>query len=640
VASDERCAYDANDAYLDMIGYSREDLQAGRISYQAITPPEWEPRDRDALAQLRRTGVFQPFDKEYLHRGGHRVPVLVGGAAISRNPLRWVTFAVDLTARQRAERERAELLARENSARAQAEYARERLIFLLRAGAMVAATRNRHELLEHAARLVVPTLADHCVVWLPGADDTLRATALAHRDPQRARVLTEFRNHPIPASGPMTIQLAYTTGTSRLLRDARAQLPRWQGLDPELADVLTRLRADCVLAVPLLVDEVPAGVLALARDADRPEFATTDIEVVEEFARRLADGMATADAFAREHTIAETLQRSLLPDSLPRIRGLDLAVSYLPASDGVHVGGDWYDAFPLGSGGIGLVIGDVTGHNLTSAATMGQVRSLLRAYAIDHSDPCDVLRRTNKALASLLPDALATAVYAVLDPGSGELSYANAGHPPPLATTRSGELEYLDDAPGTMLGASPDIELRGGRRRLSPGSGLLLYTDGLIEDRYRDISDGFSSLAATLGRLATNSAAQLSIAAQSVLSGAPTRADDVCLLAVRLAGLGDTPAALRHPGGRWPSRRPCRPRSSCARRRRRGACRYRYPGSGHGRRRTRGLRRCGGRPLAESGMDWQRSTRAWPGRRRCSRRPRPGAARRAGGSSWASASRR
>jgi PAS domain S-box-containing protein len=530
----EQQIYEANDALLDIIGYSRDDVAAGRLSYQGLTPPEWDDHNQAAAEQLLHTGAFQPFEKEYLHRDGHRVPVLVGAAEISRDPQRWVTFVVDLSTRQRAERERAELLVRERAAKAEADSVRERLTFLLRAGDMVAATRDRHQLLEHAAHLVVPALADHCVVYLPAADGTLRATSLAHSDPARAPVLAEFRQHKIPPAGPMSVQIAYSTGTSQLLRDARAQLPRWGDLSPGLVDLLVRLRADSVLSIPLLVDKRPVGVLTLTRDDNRPAFASTDIAVVEEFARRLADGLATADTFAREHTIAETLQRSVLPGTLPSIGRLDLAVCYLPATDDADVGGDWYDAFPVDGDRVGLVIGDVTGHNIGSASIMGQVRSMLRAYAINHPDPCEVLARTNTALTRLLPEALATAVYAVLDPATGELSYANAGHLPPLVATGDGKTDYLDDAAGIMLGACPDPAFTPGHRRLSPGSVLLNYTDGLIENGRRDLTDGLAALAGIMRQSAGLTAQQACAAARDGLLGTDPRDDDVCLLAVRL----------------------------------------------------------------------------------------------------------
>jgi PAS domain S-box-containing protein len=534
VASSEQGAFDANDAFLDIIGYSREDLAAGRISYQAITTPESAGRDREAFEELVAKGSFQPYEKEYLHRDGHRLPVLVGGAAVDTRPLRWVTFVVDLTARQRAEQERAALLAREQAARAEADSTREQLTFLLRASAFAAATRDRHELLEHAAQLVVPGLADHCVVYLPSGDDALYGASVAHRDPERAAVLARFRDHKVPAAGPMATQVAYTTGTTQILRGAVGELRQWSQMPPDLGNALARLRPDTVLAAPLMVEGRPAGVLTLARDAGRPGFTENDMEVAEEFARRLADAMANAETLAREHTIAETLQRALLPDAFPSVPGLDLAAGYLPASDGVHVGGDWYDVFLLCDNQVGLVIGDVAGHSINSASVMGQVRSMLRAHAIDRPDPGDVLQRTNAALLRLLPEAIASAVYAVLDLTTGELVYANAGHPPPLLITGTGDTEYLGDAPGVLLGASADICVRAGQRRLAPGSGLLLYTDGLIEDPRRDIDEGLNALAAAARRSGAGTADQIRAAAESLLHGEPSRADDVCLLAARL----------------------------------------------------------------------------------------------------------
>jgi serine phosphatase RsbU (regulator of sigma subunit) len=460
--------------------------------------------------------------------------VLVGGAVLVTEPLRWVTFAIDLTARQRAEQDRAVLLAREQAARAEADSTREQLTFLLRAGAFAAATRNRHELLEHAAQLVVPGLADHCVVFLPAADDTLYATSIAHRDPERAAVLAEFRKLKIPTAGPMAMQVAYTTGTSQVLHQAAAELAHWSGLGPDIGDTLTRLRADSVLAAPMMAGVRPVGIISLARDAGRPGFAESDVRVAEEFARRLADAMANAETSAREHTIAETLQRAILPGTLPAIPGLDLAAGYLSASDGVHVGGDWYDVFALGDDRVGLVIGDVAGHSITSASIMGQVRSMLRAYAIDCPDPGDVLQRTNAALVRLLPEAIASAIYAVLDLTTGDLVYANAGHPPPLITTGAGDAEYLGGAPGLLLGACADISLHGGHRRLAPGTGILFYTDGLIEDRRRDIDEGLGALAAALRRSRARTADQIRTAAESLLHAEPSRADDVCLLAAQL----------------------------------------------------------------------------------------------------------
>jgi serine phosphatase RsbU (regulator of sigma subunit) len=313
-------------------------------------------------------------------------------------------------------------------------------------------------------------------------------------------------------------------------------MAHWWAAAPDKTEILASLHPHSALAAPLVAGERTLGVMLFGRGGDRPRFANKDTEVVEEIARRLAVGLVNANTFAREHDIAETLQRSILPDTLPRIEGLDLAVRYLPSTAGAAVGGDWYDAFPVAGGRIALVIGDVAGHSLASASLMGQVRSMVRAYAIEDPDPGGVLRQTNGALAQLLPDTIVSVVYAVLDTATGDLAYANAGHPPPVLIAGPGQAEYLDDAPGIILGALPDTIFGTGVRRLSRGAGLLCYTDGLIEDRHRDLTEGFALLAEVLQRSAPLSAEEVCATVQAALLGTAVRADDVCLLTALLTG--------------------------------------------------------------------------------------------------------
>ena len=541
VVNGEDHVHDANDAFLDIIGYTREDVQAGLITRELITAPEWTDADADAHAQLKHTGAFRPYEKEYVHRDGHRVPVLVGAAVVSYQPLRWVTYIVDLTARQRAEHERALLLARERTARAEADGAQERVAFLLQAGDMVAAAQDRHELLRSAAQLVVHSLADFCLVFLPGPDGVLRAISIAHREPGGGVDFTDLRAEPVPALGTTVVRSAFVSGTTAVIREAAAQMVPHVESTPPLRDILERIHPGNVMVTPLAAGSAPLGVLAIGRGADHPSFTDTDVAVVEELARQTAVGLANAAISARDHTVAETLQRSVLPDTLPDIPGLDLAVRYLPGTAGVDVGGDWYDAFPLEGGRVGLVIGDVVGHNVGSASIMGQVRHLLRAYAVDRMYPADVLLHTARAQARLLPDALATVIYALLDPATGDLTYANAGHPPPVWATASGQSGYLDDAAGVMLGVPVEPGFTVGQRTLEPGTSLMFYTDGLIEDRGRDITDGLTALidvmADVMGSPAPLSADRTCAAVQAALLGDTPRADDVCLLAVRLTGL-------------------------------------------------------------------------------------------------------
>jgi serine phosphatase RsbU (regulator of sigma subunit) len=454
-------------------------------------------------------------------------------------PSRAYAILTDLTEQRQTEaalRHSTELLERARTSRAEEENARERLSFLMHAGALVAATRDRDELLNQVTRLVVPSLADYCVVFLPTGDGRLLASSLHHYVPPHAEVLSRLRDHPVSTTGPLLAQRAYTTGTTQLSRDLTADIPSWSETEPEVTSIVKRVLTRSAVATPLLGPNGPLGVIVLGRGARRARFAETDVQVIEELGRRLAIGLVNTDAFAREHAIAETLQRSLLPDTLPDIAGLDIAVRYLPATEGADVGGDWYDAFSLQGGLVGLVIGDVAGHNIASASIMGQVRSLLRAYAIDDPCPARVLERVNLAVARLLPDVLASAAYAVLDPVNGDLSYANAGHPPPLIATGTEYAEYLDDTEGVMLGASADTSFTAGHRRLQPGTRLLLYTDGLIEDRHQDITDGLTLLAETLRRSGTGPAAQTCASVHAALLSTAPRHDDVCLLTAQLAG--------------------------------------------------------------------------------------------------------
>jgi len=531
MVADEERVQEANDAFLDIIGYTRDDLDAGRITWASITPPDFA--DDEATAEMRRTGVAAPYDKEYVHRDGHRVPVLIGAALLDYRPLRWTAFVVDLTARQRAEQERAELQAREQAARLAADAAQDRLALLLEATSLVAATASQEDLRDRLAKLIVPALADCYAVLLLTDRGVLRAAQVVHRNPAKAAILEDLEGVDIPADGPL-VQAALTRATTQLITDVSAVLPGWASAAPEVTSCLWRLRPESAVIMPLLVGQRPVGVAVLGRDEDRPVFTETDVAVVEELARRLAAGWANVETFAREHTVAETLQRALMPDAPAQFPGLDLAVRYLPATGGVYVGGDWYDVCPLDRNRVALAVGDVAGHSITSASVMGQVRSMLRAYTLDYPTPADVLARANTAVCQLLPEATATVFHGVLDVSTGDLAYASAGHPPALLDDAEGQCGYLDDAPGVMLGASAGARYTAGHRRVAPGARLLLYTDGLIEDRRRDIAEGFGALARAMRRSVTQTAERTCQLVQSAMLGSGSRDDDVCILALRV----------------------------------------------------------------------------------------------------------
>jgi PAS domain S-box-containing protein len=237
--------------------------------------------------------------------------------------------------------------------------------------------------------------------------------------------------------------------------------------------------------------------------------------------------------YEREHRTAETLQRSLLPERLPEIEGLELAARYLPAGKGAAVGGDWYDALELRDGRVALVVGDVVGHGLRAAAAMGQLRNACRAYALVETSPAEVLARMNRLVTSGGEDAMATVLYLTLDRETGEIAYASAGHPPPLLLTADGA-RFLEGGRSIPVGASDPAVFREGTDTMPPGSTLLLYTDGLVERRDEPLESRLAQLAAS----ARAADGQVQDVCDQVLSGALGRSepvDDVALLAVRPA---------------------------------------------------------------------------------------------------------
>jgi PAS domain S-box-containing protein len=247
----------------------------------------------------------------------------------------------------------------------------------------------------------------------------------------------------------------------------------------------------------------------------------------------------------REHRIAETLQRSLLPELLPEIPGVTLAARYVPATREAEVGGDWYDVVPLPDGRLGVAIGDVAGHGLRAASTMGQLRMALRAYAIESESPGEVIARMQQLVRALGVPDMATVVYLVFDPDSGLVVFSNAGHPPPLLITQAGEASFLEEGLAPPLGTMPHAEHLEATSRLVPGSTLLLFTDGLIERRGASLREGLERLRkATAG-----GASDLEELCDRLLASLVEEdvEDDIALLALQPVLLAGRPLHLRLP---------------------------------------------------------------------------------------------
>jgi PAS domain S-box-containing protein len=237
------------------------------------------------------------------------------------------------------------------------------------------------------------------------------------------------------------------------------------------------------------------------------------------------------EVYQREHKIAETLQRSLLPERLPQIEGIELAARYLPGARGAAIGGDWYDVLERPDGRVALVVGDVVGHGLRAAATMGQLRNAFRAYGLVESSPSEVVARINRMVMSGVEDVMATVLYLVLDRETGELSFSAAGHPPPLVLAPDGP-HFLEGGRSVPIGASDPAVFREASAVLPPGSSLLLYTDGLVERRDEALDRRLDKLAAVAGGAGEGLNALCERVIEAVL-GQGEPGDDVALLAVR-----------------------------------------------------------------------------------------------------------
>ncbi|MCU7820273.1 PP2C family protein-serine/threonine phosphatase [Kitasatospora sp. DSM 101779] len=425
------------------------------------------------------------------------------------------------------------------------QQALDRLTALAHISSALAGTLDARAGLERACRILAQRLGDWCAVDLLADDGSRERTAASRRGTPRAAG-GELSEPPESASGPLARVLR---GAGPLLlteADLRPVLRRdpWDAAEDH---VLTEQQAVCAIVAPLRVRREVLGAVTVARAANRPPLAESDLPLVEDIAHRIALAIDNARLHRETEHIAERLQRSLLP-ALPQPDHLTLAARYAPAHGTAEVGGDWYDAFVLPTGQTALIIGDVTGHDLKAAVTMSQLRNMLRGIACDRQEPPGaILHRLDLAQHALYPATTASCVYAVVQGpvgGPWQLDHASAGHPPPLLVTRDGDAHFLQGGAGVLLGVDTALPRPSATDPLPPLSTLLLYTDGLIERRGENLDRGLARLRQHAAALARKTPGTL---CDELLAGlAPDATDDIALLALRIPAAGAGRTAGKH----------------------------------------------------------------------------------------------
>ncbi|MEV1082774.1 SpoIIE family protein phosphatase [Streptomyces sp. NPDC050211] len=436
-------------------------------------------------------------------------------------------------------------------------WARQRLALLNEAAAAIGTTLDVVRTAEELVELLVPRYADFASVdlldWVLGADEA--PTALDQEIVLR-RVAHGSRTEGTPEAavhlGDTEIYPGYSP-PARALREGRAVLG--QAGEPDFMRWVAERNARApagrphrqgvhsMLAVPLRARGTTLGVAVAVRIANPDDYDADDAAVAEELASRAAVCVDNARRFARERTTALALQHSLLPRALPGQAVVEVAHRYLPSGSLAGIGGDWFDVIPLSGSRVALVVGDVVGHGIPSSATMGRLCTAVRTLADVDLPPDELLTHLDDLVTHLASDDRdeeaaelgATCLYSVYDPVTRHLTMAAAGHPPPVVVLPDGTTRLVEINAGPPLGVG-GLPFESVELELPEGAVVALYTDGLIEDRDRDVDHATSELCRALAARTDTLDALCDTVLKAVLPEEPS--DDVALLLARTRALG------------------------------------------------------------------------------------------------------
>ncbi len=388
------------------------------------------------------------------------------------------------------------------------------------AGALTEAV-SVQDVVQLVADEIAPAVGSQALVLLGSRAGRLHV--LGHRGYADPHVVERFDGLPLAEQTPGAHVLS--SGVPAFF-DSREQLERLYPVRHSTPDGFAAWAY-----LPLIASGRPVGTCVLAY-ADTHPFPADERAVLTSLGGLIAQALERAVLYDAKHQLAHGLQQALLPHSLPTLPGIEAAARYLPATQGMDIGGDFYDLVPT-RGLAAAVIGDVQGHNVTAAGLMGQIRTAVRAYTTVGQAPEEVMRSTNRLLIDLGAELFASCLYLRLDPERGRAVMARAGHPPPLLRRPDGQVRVLDLAGGPLLGIDGSATYPTTEVELTPGCVLALYTDGLIESPGVDIEDALAALGQRLTEAGDLPLDELADALVRSSAAAQERIDDVAVLLLR-----------------------------------------------------------------------------------------------------------
>jgi len=513
---------EVNDALCELLDRSQTQLLRQPL-WDLVHPADRE-HERDAVRRLLSDRpLFDQSEKRFVRPSGQVVHAIVSVSLTADShdrPQGYIWQVVDVTEQRLAEAERA--------ARVEAEAVVQTIGKLQQVTEAALMHLELDELLDLLVERVGEGFgADVVRILLRDHDDdelfTVGAAAGLDREAGTRVELGGALDEVVDRGMPVTLhELRPGAGLDRAMEEANVS---------------------SLMASPLTVKGRVAGVVEVGvRGARR--FTLEDESLLMLMADRAGLAIEHARAYERELSNVEMLQRSLLPDRLPALDGIQVAARYMPG--GADVGGDWYDAIPLEGGRLGAAMGDVVGHGIGAAALMGQLRHAMRAYALEGHSPAGVLDQLDRVVRSLDGSQMATLLYLVVEEDHSTVTFSSAGHVPPLVISPEGEAEYLETAPNPPLGVFESPTHKEMTARLEPGSTIVLYTDGLVEERGVSIDQGLEALRLAASQDPCHPDELCDRLVDSMLA-IHTANDDIAVLALRALPAAPPPLHLEIP---------------------------------------------------------------------------------------------